>query len=174
MSKQYSGTNNEYALKENDLIVTKTDLKGRITYANKTFLDISILEEANILNKPHSIIRHPDMPKAVYRFLWDTVKGGEEFFGVIKNLCSDGGFYWVFANITPSFDSSGNVVGYFSARRYVERELVTNMAGLYKLMLQEEVRQSDDRRAIEASTKVFNDFFIEKGVSYNEYLFSFV
>ena len=113
------------------------------------------------------------MPKAVFRMLWDVLKRGDEFFGVVKNLCSDGGYYWVFANITPSFDPSGKVVGYFSVRRHVEKELIGIMENLYKQMVQEENRYKDDKKAIEASTKILTDFIDEQGVSYNEYIISF-
>ncbi len=166
-------TNVEHPLKKDDLIVTKTDIKGRITYANKTFLDICSFEETDVLDQPHNVIRHPDMPKAVFRMLWDVLKRGDEFFGVVKNLCSDGGYYWVFANITPSFDPSGKVVGYFSVRRHVEKELIGIMENLYKQMVQEENRYKDDKKAIEASTKILTDFIDEQGVSYNEYIISF-
>ncbi len=163
----------ENLLKADDLIVSKTDVKGNITYANECFLNFSLFKEKDILNKPHSIIRHPDMPMAVYQLLWDTLHKGDEFFGVVKNLSEDGSFYWVFANITPSFDDLGKTIGYFSVRRQANRELVTIMSNLYKKMVQEEKRHSDDKRAIEASTQIFNRFIDEQGVSYNEYLISF-
>ena len=165
--------NKEQPLNKHDLIVTKTDLKGQIIYANKTFLDISVFEESEIINQPHHIIRHPDMPKAVFRMLWNDLKRGDEFFGVVKNLCSDGRYYWVFANITPSVDSIGKIVGYFSVRRHVSKELVSIMDKLYKKMIQEEERYSDDKQAINASTKILTDFIDEQGVSYNEYIISF-
>ena len=166
-------TSKEYILKPSDLIVTKTDLKGHITYANDTFLDICVFKEHEVLAQPHHIIRHPDMPKAVFKMLWHTLKQGDEFFGVVKNLCSDGSFYWVLANITPSYDAFGKVIGYFSVRRSANKELVSIMSDLYQKMLQEEKRHSDVKRAIDASTQLLTDFINEQGVSYNEYLISF-
>ena len=166
-------TSKEHTLKPDDLIVTKTDLKGHITYANEKFLSISVLEEAETLGQPHSIIRHPDMPKAVFHLLWDTIKRGNEFFGVIKNMATDGSFYWVFANITPSYDDQHKVVGFFSVRRQANKELINTMSNLYQKMVQEE-KHHGEKQAIKASTQILNDFFDEKGVSYDEYLLSFV
>lgn len=166
-------TSNEYLLKQDDLIVTKTDLKGNITYTNEYFLNISVLEEKDTLNQPHNLIRHPDMPKAVFRLLWSTLKQGDEFFGIIKNLSTDGSFYWVFANITPSFDELGKTIGYFSVRRQANKALVKIVSNLYQKMVQEEKRHKDDKRAIEASTQILTNFIDEQGVSYNEYLISF-
>jgi len=165
-------TSKEYKLKPDDLIVTKTDLKGKITYANEKFLNICVFHEEDILAQPHNIIRHPDMPKAVFRLLWDTLKRGDEFFGVVKNLCKDGSFYWVFANITPSFDENNKIIGYFSVRRFANKELINIMSNLYQKMVQEEKRHSNDKSAIEASTKILTDVINEQGVSYNEYLIS--
>ena len=167
-------TSNEYQLKPDALIVTKTDLKGRITYANEYFLTISVLEEQDCLDKPHNLIRHPDMPKAVFRLLWDTLKKGDEFFGIIKNMSTDGSYYWVFANITPSYDENNNIIGYFSVRRFANKTLVNTMSHLYVKMRQVEKSYSDDKSAIEASTKILTEFIDEQGVSYNEYLISFV
>jgi PAS domain S-box-containing protein len=166
-------TSKEYSLQYDDLIVTKTDLKGNITYCNECFLNISVLEEKNALNQPHSIIRHPDMPKAVFQIMWDTLNEGDEFFGIVKNLSTDGSFYWVFANITPSFDESGKTIGYFSVRRKPNTSLVKIISNLYKKMLQAEKSQRDEKLAIKASTQILNDFIDEQGVSYNEYLISF-
>ncbi len=171
-NKNVTPTSKEHKLKPDDLIVTKTNLKGNITYANEKFLNICVFKEAEMLDKPHNIIRHPDMPKAVFRLLWDTLKRGDEFFGVVKNLCSDGGFYWVFANITPSFDENNKIIGYFSVRRFANKELVNTMSNLYQKMLQEEKRHSNDKKAIEASTKILTDVINQQGVSYNEYILS--
>ncbi|MBL4942678.1 MAG: PAS domain-containing protein [Colwellia sp.] len=171
---QITPTSKEYRLSPDALIVTKTDLKGCITYANESFLSISMLEEQQTLAKPHNIIRHPDMPKAVFRLLWDTLKKGNEFFGIIKNISMDGSFYWVFANVTPSFDDKGKMIGYFSVCRQPSQALVKIMSKLYQQMVPAEKRQGDEQHAIDASMKILNDFIDEQGVSYNEYIISFV
>lgn len=124
----------EILLDDNDLIVSKTCTKGRITYANRKFMAISGFSEQQLLDQPHNIIRHPDMPKAVYRLMWQALKQGHEFFGFVKNLCSDGRFYWVFANVTPDIDDSGQVRGYYSVRRKASTASIAIISSLYQQM----------------------------------------
>jgi PAS domain-containing protein len=86
-------TTNRRNLGAEDFIVSKTDTRGRITYANRIFMEICGFPESDLLNVQHNIIRHPDMPRGVFRFMWDTLKAGDEFLGFAKNLCSDGSYY---------------------------------------------------------------------------------
>ena len=104
-------------MKENDFIVSKTDTKGRITYVNKIFMTMAEYTEEELLGKPHSIIRHPDMPKAVFKLLWDRIQNKEEIFAFVVNKTKNNNSYWVFANVTASLDVNGNIIGYFSVRR---------------------------------------------------------
>ena len=104
----------------------------------------------------HNIVRHPDMPRAVFKLLWDELQAGREVFAFVKNLCKDGSFYWVFANVTPSYDLKNNVVGYFSVRRKPNRQALPHVANLYQKMLSAE-RQAGSRDAIEASTKILQE-----------------
>lgn len=91
----------EILLSLDQMIVTKTDLKGQITYANRTFMEIADFQEHEVLNKPHNLIRHPDMPRGVFRLMWKTLQKRQEFFGVVKNYTSNRKqYYWVLANIT--------------------------------------------------------------------------
>ncbi len=110
-------TGQERLLAPDDLIVSKTDLRGVITYANESFLRFSAYAEEEVIGRPHNLIRHPAMPRAVFRLLWDTLARGEEVFAYIDNLAADGATYWVLANVTPSYDAAGQVVGYHSSRR---------------------------------------------------------
>ena len=107
----------EYFVNEEDFIVSKTDLKGRITYYNQPFLKIVGATQEQLLHKPHNIIRHPDMPRIVFKLLWERIKAKQEIFAFVKNKSFDGGFYWVFANITASLDANGEIIGYYSVRR---------------------------------------------------------
>ena len=109
--------NHEVVLTDNEFIVSKTDAKGRITYVNRVFMRIAGYSEQELLQQPHSIIRHPDMPRGVFYYLWKTLQEGHEFFGFVKNLCADGSYYWVFANITPDYDRDDRLMGYYSVRR---------------------------------------------------------
>jgi len=134
--------NTERRLGEEDFIVSKTYATGRITYANRIFMEIAGYPEHELLGVQHNIIRHPDMPRGVFRFMWNTLKAGDEFFGFAKNLCADGGFYWVFANITPDYDKDGNLQGYYSVRRNPPRSALEVLIPVYKEMLAIEKRCS--------------------------------
>ena len=94
-------TNVEKLLADDSLIVTKTDLKGRITYVNRDFIEISGFSEKELLGEPHNLVRHPDMPSEAFKDLWDTMKQGRPWTGFVKNRCKNGDFYWVLANVAP-------------------------------------------------------------------------
>lgn len=119
---------------DDELIVSKTDLKGNITYANRVFMKISNFTAEELLGKSHNIIRHQDMPKGVFYGLWKTLKSGEEFFGFVKNITSDGNYYWVFANITPDY-IDGKMVGFYSVRRTTSQKALSVIEPIYKEML---------------------------------------
>jgi PAS domain S-box-containing protein len=125
----------EKMLLDEDFIVSKTDGSGRITYANRIFMEIAGYPEQELLGVQHNIIRHPDMPRGVFRFMWNTLKAGDEFVGFAKNLCADGAFYWVFANITPDYDKNGQLQGYYSVRRNPPRSALEVIEPIYKEML---------------------------------------
>ncbi|MCF6202210.1 MAG: PAS domain-containing protein [Methylococcaceae bacterium] len=135
MKLKITPNNTRRDLGSEDFIVTKTDTKGRITYANRIFMDIAGLSESELLGVQHNIIRHPDMPRGVFNSLWETLKAGNEFFGFVKNLCSDGGYYWVFANITPDYDKDGKLQGYYSVRRQPPQSALDILMPVYKEML---------------------------------------
>lgn len=103
-----------------ELIVSHTNLYGVITYANETFANISGYDIDDLLGKPHNIVRHPDMPSSLFANLWETLAEGKLWSGYVKNLRSDGGFYWVYAQVSPLLDKSGNRIGYKSLRAPVE------------------------------------------------------
>lgn len=117
-----------------EIIVSKTDIKGRITYVNKVFVSISGYDRDELLGQPHSIIRHPDMPRAVFKLLWDTIQGGKEIFAYLKNATKDGNYYWVLAHVTPTYAADGQLVGYHSNRRCPDREAITRVEPLYRTL----------------------------------------
>lgn len=142
MKPKITPNNHERRLGDEDFIVSKTDSSGRITYANRIFMEIAGYPEHELLGVQHNIIRHPDMPRGVFRFMWDTLKAGDEFFGFAKNLCADGSFYWVFANITPDYDKDGKLQGYYSVRRKPPQSALDVLVPIYKEMLAIESRCS--------------------------------
>ena len=128
-------TGNEYNLREGIQIVSRTDLKGIITYANADFIESSGFTEAELLGAPHNILRHPDMPEAAFKDLWDTVAAGKPWSGLVKNRRKNGDHYWVEANVSP-LRVEGRVVGYISVRRRPERDEIKAAEALYALMRQ--------------------------------------
>lgn len=154
-------------MKENDFIVSKTDLKGRITYCNQIFMEMAEYSEEELLGKAHSIIRHPDMPKAVFRYLWETLPKKQEVFAYVINKTKNNNDYWVYANITATLDERGNIVDYYSVRRRPNPRALEVIIPLYKKMLEVEKRSG-----VDASFKVLTDILHEKGVAYDELIIS--
>lgn len=154
-------------MQQEDFIISKTDVKGRLTYVNQIFMSMADYTEAELLGKPHNIIRHPDMPKAVFKLLWDMVQNKEEIFAYVINKTKNGDAYWVYANITASLDERGNIIGYYSVRRKPNREALAIIEPLYKQML-----QAERSGGVSAGMKLLTDILEEKGVEYNEFIIS--
>ncbi len=157
---------------DNELIVTKTDLKGRITYANNVFLRLAQLSETEALGAPHNIIRHPEMPRCVFKLLWDRLADKKEIFAFVNNISTSGDHYWVLAHVTPSFDAQGDVIGYHSNRRKPTPAQVTAISGLYSLLFAEEQKHPSPKDGLAASTALLHAALKEKGMSYDEFVFS--
>ena len=162
----------ETQLQENDLIVSRTDVKGRIIYCNSAFMVYAGYNEEEILGQPHNLVRHPDMPKAIFRMMWNTLKEKKEFFGFIKNLRKDGGYYWTFANVTPDINAAGEHLGYFSVRRYPVPEAVQFFAEVYQNMVASESSVSSANKGMDDATQILMNALAGRG-SYNEYICSF-
>jgi aerotaxis receptor len=122
-------------------VVSQTDLKGIITYTNSVFRALSGYEKGEMVGRPHNIVRHPDMPKSVFKDMWDTIQRGETWKGVVKNLRKDGRYYWVEAVITPIFDDDGNIIGYSSARKGVKDDTKAFYEAKYKEMREKELQE---------------------------------
>ena len=164
---------NELKMTEENFIVSKTDMKGNITYGNRDFMHFSGLKESQFLGKPHRIIRHPDMPRAIFKIMWDNLKDKKEFFGFIKNINIDGSYYWTYANVTPSYDPDGKLIGYFSVRRKPYESSVDFFTKIYKKMLNEEKKYKNRNEAMEASTAILQEAIISAGGSnYDEFMFT--
>jgi len=123
----------ETAVPEDELIITRTDLQGVITYANETFAEISGYEMDEIIGQPHSIVRHPDMPSVVFKDLWETIQNKKQWSGVVKNLRKDKGFYWVKAIVSGVY-KEGQLVEYKSLRTPISYEEKLEAQKLYDKM----------------------------------------
>jgi PAS domain S-box-containing protein len=157
---------------EEEIIVSKTDLRGHITYANDVFLRVAGYREAEVLGKPHSLIRHPEMPRAVFHLLWKTLEARREIFAYVVNRAKNGDHYWVFAHVTPSYDGAGNVIGYHSNRRTPDRAALATIEPLYAQMLAAERAERDKAAQIAAGAAVLQKAIAASGKDYDELILS--
>ncbi|EAI5397243.1 PAS domain-containing protein [Campylobacter upsaliensis] len=156
----------EIFLEKDCLITSKTDLKGKIVYANDDFLTYAGYKMDEILYKPHNIVRHEDMPRTVFKFLWDYMKRGEEIFAFVKNKTKNDDYYWVFANVTPSFDVNNQIIGYYSVRRKPNAKALEQIKPLYQELLKCE------QMSLDRGVEFLRDFCKNSHKSYNELIFS--
>lgn len=158
---------------EDDLIVSKTDLKGRLTYANRTFCQIAGYRESEVLGQPHSMIRHPDMPRAVFKLLWDAILEGREIFAYVKNMARSGDHYWVFAHVTPSRNAARQVCGFHSNRRVPSRgPLGRVIEPLYADLARIEAGHRNAKEGLQASCQALQAAIARQGKTYDEFIFS--
>ncbi len=157
---------------EEEIIVSKTDLRGVITYANDVFLRVAGYTEEEALGQQHNCIRHPDMPRCVFKLLWDTLNGGSEIFAYVKNMAKSGAFYWVFAHVTPSYDGGGRVIGYHSNRRVPRAIALDQVKPLYAKLLEIEAAAGDPKRGMETATAFLLEQLESAGVDYDEFVIS--
>lgn len=156
---------------DDELIVSKTDPAGRITYANDVFLKIAGYTEREVLGQPHSIIRHPEMPRCVFKLLWDSLGKGKEVFAYVINRCKNGDHYWVLAHVTPSRDINGNVIGYHSNRRVPEKEIVVEeIIPLYKKLCEVEAQYNNRKEGMNAGSEQVTTYLQSLGVPYDEFV----
>ncbi len=157
--------NQELTFKDDEFIVSKTDLKGKITYGNALFIAMSGYSEEELIGKPHNILRHDEMPKVVFKLLWSRIQAGKEIFAYVKNKTKNGDYYWVFAHVTPSFDASRQISNFHSVRRKPTQKALDVIKPLYATLLQKE--RSGGMAASEAA---LNQLLKDKGVSYDEFI----
>lgn len=153
-------------------IVSETDLTGKITYANDVFQHVAQYSEGELMGAAHSIVRHPDMPRCVFKLLWDTIGAGKSISAYVLNRAKNGDGYWVLAHVDPKKDASGAIVGYRSERTVPKKDVVENVIKpLYKSLLDEEKRVGGND-GMEASFNMVLNLLKEKGVSYDQLIAS--
>lgn len=163
MRQNFPVTKNEVEFQEGTKITSKTDLKGIITYVNEDFLRISGYTEKEVMGQPHNLIRHPDMPKAAFQDLWDTIKTQHSWIGIIKNRCKNGDYYWVDANVSPIYQD-GQHIGYMSVRTKATKEQIRKAELLYaKLNLENGKLETSSRKNF--SLTLASMFFMQTIVS---------
>jgi len=125
----------EFILEEGAFLVSETDQRGYIIFANEDFCQAAGYKREELVGQNHNVVRHPDMPKAAFKDLWDTVKTGKTWTGFVKNARKGGGYYWVYATVYPIVSSCGkNTNGYMSCRRMATRDEIARAEALYKTM----------------------------------------
>lgn len=149
--------NEEIELKNNVYIESDTDTKGIITYVNDYFAEISRYSREELVGKPHSIVRHPDMPKVLFKILWEHLKNGENFIAAIKNLAKDGRYYWVFTDFEPIIEE-GKTIGYKASRKKISKHVTDILDPLYQKMT-----ALEKEGGMEASQAYLENFLKEYG-----------
>jgi PAS domain S-box-containing protein len=168
----HSLTGKERKFSPDEFIVSKTDAKGIITYANDVFLRIADYTLEEVLGKPHNLIRHPGMPRCVFKLLWQRIKAGQEIFAYVVNLTKFGDHYWVLAHVTPSFDASGQIIGYHSNRRAPKPETVAKIELLYKQLRALEDSAASVQEGVQASSQALEKFIAQNGGNYDALILS--
>jgi PAS domain S-box-containing protein len=167
-----TGVERSFAVDE--FIVSKTDTRGVITYANDVFLRVSGYSMGQLLGQPHNIIRHPGMPRAVFALLWEALGRRQEMFAYINNLAADGAHYWVLAHVTPSYGPDGSVVGFHSSRRRPSPGAIAAVTPVYERLLAEERRHANGNAAVAASAALLDQLLAERAQSYEDFVWSII
>jgi len=162
-------TGREVFLGAEEMIITKTDPTGHITYANRVFMHLVGYAEHELLGQPHNIIRHPDMPRGAFRLMWKTLQAGQEFFAVVKNFTAKGDFYWVFANITPDYGADRKLQGYYSVRRQADKKAIAIVTPVYEQMRRIEAQESK-ANAPDASMNWLVAELARQGTTYERFI----
>lgn len=158
----------ELSFDDKEFIVSKTDLTGKIIYCNEVFIQISGYSESELLNQPHSILRHPEMPATIFKFLWEKIKNKEEVFAYVINKTKQDDYYWVMAHITASMNDQDQLIGYHSVRRQPTKAALDTIRPIYRSLL-----DAERRGGTRSGEEVLNQFLKQQKVSYDEFVLSF-
>lgn len=164
--KQVTIIDKEVTWDKTKVIMSKTNAFGIIEYANEVFVDVSGYEDYELMGQPHNIIRHPDMPKVIFKVLWENLKKGKNFHAIVKNLAKSGRYYWVITDFEIAKDENGVITNFFGRRQSVPQEVISMyIEPLYKKLLQIEAASG-----VEYSEKYLIGFLEERNRSYVEYI----
>lgn len=155
----------EIMLDKDDVLISITDKRGVIEYCNEAFVESSGYEEHELVGAGHNIVRHPDMPRVIFKMMWERIQNKENIIAVVKNLAKTGRYYWVITDFIVKEDSKGNVSGYKGIRKPAPRKAIEEMVPLYKKLV-----EIEKESGMEASEKFLNGFFESKDTNYNDYI----
>ncbi len=155
--------NEEIKLFPYKTIMSKTDPKGIIEYANDYFVEVSGYKEWELMGQPHNVIRHPDMPKIIFKILWDRLKNKQNIHAIVKNLAKSGKYYWVVTDFKWKEDEDGNIVAYYSRRKAVPEKVKQYFGDLYARL-----RKLEEKGGMEASAAYLEGLMDEMGTTYDQ------
>lgn len=147
------------------IIMSKTDAKGIIEYANDYFMEISGYEEYELMGQPHNIIRHPEMPKVIFKLLWERLHKGENIHVLVKNLAKDGRYYWVLTNFETKYNDNGEIRSHYARRKAAPENAIFIIEKLYKTLLAIEKNQNP-----QVAERYFYGLLEEKGQTYDAFI----
>ncbi len=154
----------EIKFSKRKFIISKTDLKGKIIFTNKNFCEVSGYTEAELIGEPHNILRHPDMPRAIFFLIWQKLLIGENISGIVKNLAKDGRYYWAIADFEAKKDKNGKIIALTAFRRIAPESVVNEIKELYSTMLSIEKKHGMEKSLayleafLEAENTTYDDF----------------
>ncbi len=158
--------NKEIILDPKRYIVSKTDPKGVITYGNDYFVEISGYHEAELIGQPHNIIRHPDMPKVIFKLMWGRIQSGDSMMALVKNRAKNGSYYWVVTEFEAKTNKLTNKIqGYTAFRKAAPRHAIASISPLYTKLL-----EIENVSGIEGAENYLTGFLEDKGMSYDAYI----
>lgn len=164
-------TGQEVLFSPDEIIVSKTDCTGRLTYVNQTFCSVSGYKETELLGQPHSLIRHANMPRCVFKLIWDRIQTGREIFGYVVNRTINHDYYWVLAHVTPSYDDNNAIIGYHSNRRVPDKNVIDSaISPLYAELLAIENKTASRKDGLLQSYDYLTQLMNEKGLDYDEFI----
>jgi PAS domain S-box-containing protein len=158
-------SNREVEWNKTKVLMSKTDLKGNIMYANEAFIDVCGYDEFEIINKPHSILRHPDMPKVIFKMMWETISRGESFHVILKNMAKTGRYYWVTNDLKVTKDNYG-IASFTGQQQAVNTEIIDKIIEpLYKKLF-----QIENSSGIQASENYLIGFLEQERKTFGQYI----
>jgi len=138
-------------------ILSETNIAGVMTYSNDYFVELSAYKEEELIGKPHSLLRHPDMPKIVFKLLWEALHSGKSYAAIVKNRRKDGKYYWVYSEYVPLFDAQKRIRGHRSKRYPVPRKALNDVEGLYRKLIDIETTKGLKDAELFLELKLHND-----------------
>jgi len=167
IKRNYNLIETEIKIDPSKTIMSKTDKRGVIEYANDYFMEVSGYEEYELMGQSHNIIRHPDMPKVIFKELWRRLKNGENIYAIVKNKAKDGRYYWVLTSFETKYDADGNIVSHYAKRKAVPSQAIFHIEKVYKTL-----RAIEKNQSLEVAEKYFKGMLEEKHMNYDQFILS--